>query len=336
MLLKLKYLFSITCMIFLFTACSKEYSYENGGVLNGGTSIYTLAGAPGACESDSVGGTYKAGTVLNNSNVVVVIVNVDSIGTYSISTNNSDGISFNGSGIFAAIGTQAITLTGTGTPSAAGTFNFVPGTNGCSFSITVAAGDTTTDTTTTEDCKSCTYLPLCVGSTYTYSTGSTTTTADYLSVTDTTFDGAVYKKVTEASGNSYINCDNGVVTVVAFNITSVNGTTTLAELKQILLEANAAVGTTWTQTIVNGYGEPDTYDYTIAEKGISRTVLGVTFSNVIHVSSVVSVAVSGITDTTNTTDYYYASGIGLIESDLSDYATGTLESQQLLQSYNIP
>ncbi|MEP7165958.1 MAG: hypothetical protein ABI741_14745 [Ferruginibacter sp.] len=131
----------ILCMA--FTACEKEYSEENGnnpnaggGGSSSGTAIYTLTGTPGACSTPIINGIYTAGTAMNASNTVILTVDVTTVGTYTISTGTSNGISFSGTGTFTITGSQIIILTGSGTPAATGTFSYIPGTNGCSFSIT--------------------------------------------------------------------------------------------------------------------------------------------------------------------------------------------------------
>lgn len=123
-------------------ACSFSVTVSSGGGSSGGTAVYTLNGAPGNCTSFTPGGTFKAGTPLVTGNFANISVNVTTIGTYTISTNTINGITFSATGTFTATGNQLVQLTGTGTPIVAGAFTFRPGTNGCDFSITVtpAAG----------------------------------------------------------------------------------------------------------------------------------------------------------------------------------------------------
>jgi len=132
----------------LFTSCTKEYSVESGllpgsagGGTQTGTAQFTWSGAPGGCSAFVVNGNYAAGSALNASNTVILEVDVTTPGTYVVTTGTANGISFSGSGTFTTTGTQILTLTGSGTPTTAGTNSFVPGTNGCSFSITtITAG----------------------------------------------------------------------------------------------------------------------------------------------------------------------------------------------------
>ena len=102
---------------------------------------FTLSGAPNNCTEPQLTGTYQAGLGLNsNNNLLVIQVDVTVPGTYSITTDTLDGISFSASGKFTNTGSQTITLHGFGTPSFARNliFNIVsPVTQGCSFDVSV-------------------------------------------------------------------------------------------------------------------------------------------------------------------------------------------------------
>lgn len=125
----------------IFLGCEKEFSEENGGAIGaggttGGTSVFTLEGAPGACTTPAIAGSYKAGTALTASETITLIVNVTTPGTYTISSGTANGITFSDAGTFAAAGLTFIELKAVGQiPTATGTFNYKPGTNSCSFAI---------------------------------------------------------------------------------------------------------------------------------------------------------------------------------------------------------
>lgn len=70
-----------------------------------------------SCGSATVNGVYKVGTALGVSNTITLPVNVSALGSYTVTTNTVDGISFSGSGTFTSTGAQNITLNGTGTPT---------------------------------------------------------------------------------------------------------------------------------------------------------------------------------------------------------------------------
>lgn len=95
------------------------------------------------CASAVVNGTYQAGTPLTSSNTVSITVNVATAGPYNIITTATNGMTFSASGTFSTTGPVTIDLTGSGTPTTAGTFNItVPGTTPCSFAVTCIAGAT--------------------------------------------------------------------------------------------------------------------------------------------------------------------------------------------------
>ncbi|HNP54117.1 MAG TPA: hypothetical protein PKK69_05855 [Ferruginibacter sp.] len=100
--------------------------------------VYTFGGAGGFCTGAVLDGLYMESLAMNTSNTVEVSVNVSVAGSYQITTNTVNGISFSGSGIFQSVGAQPVLLTATGTPTNSGTFNYaVSGSSSsCSFSIT--------------------------------------------------------------------------------------------------------------------------------------------------------------------------------------------------------
>jgi len=100
---------------------------------------FTYNGAPGNCIAPVINGTYAAGTALNGTNSIVLGVNVTVAGSYSVSTNSSNGVTFSGSGNFTSTGANTITLTSSNIPSAAGAFTYTPA-GGCSFDITYTGG----------------------------------------------------------------------------------------------------------------------------------------------------------------------------------------------------
>jgi hypothetical protein len=135
-----------------FISCKKEYSVENGA---GTTATFTYDGAPNNCLVPAVQGSYLTGTALDASNTVSLAVNVTKLGTYSVSTNSINGITFSGTGTFTVLGSQNIDLTGTGTPVAQGPYAFKATANGCTFTVDViGAGPAAvyTYTSTTGDC----------------------------------------------------------------------------------------------------------------------------------------------------------------------------------------
>ncbi len=89
------------------------------------------------------------------------------------------------------------------------------------------------------------------------------------------------------------------------------------KVENLYLKAGATVNSSWSQTYNISYNSLPlavTALNKIEEKGISRTVNGKTYNNVIHVSTTLSVA--GVPPASLVTDihYYYAPNYGLIES----------------------
>ncbi len=90
-----------------------------------------------------------------------------------------------------------------------------------------------------------------------------------------------------------------------------------SKVENLYLKAGATVGSTWSQPYnisFNSVPLTVTVVNKIEGKGISRTVNGVSYNNVIHVST--SISVAGVPPTALVTDidYYYAPNFGLIEN----------------------
>jgi hypothetical protein len=102
--------------------------------------VFTLAGSPDTCTAPVISGVYAKGTALSASNTITLKVNVTTAGSYNITTNTANGISFSGSGVFVSTGNDMdVTLTGSGTPSEKGITTLTPDiTSSCSFNIPVA------------------------------------------------------------------------------------------------------------------------------------------------------------------------------------------------------
>lgn len=101
---------------------------------------FTFSGGPGSCMDFSTSGDYVVGVDLNSSNTVNIKLNVTVAGSYTISTNASNGMTFSSTG-FVQTGEQIITLTGSGKPVNTGVTPIPISYNGssCSFSVEVLA-----------------------------------------------------------------------------------------------------------------------------------------------------------------------------------------------------
>ena len=110
-------------------------SISSSGV--GSVSSGVLGDSSGSCKPVILGGSYSPGTALSTSNTVQLEVTVAVPGSYTISSNTANGISFAKSGTFTATGLQTVILTGNGTPITSGTQNFIVtyGNSQCTFAI---------------------------------------------------------------------------------------------------------------------------------------------------------------------------------------------------------
>ena len=113
----------------------------------GNTAVYTLGATAGTCTGAVTAGTYQAGIATTAANTATINVNVTTIGTYNITSTTVNGLTFSKAGTFTATGAQTVVLNATGTPTAAGPFNYptTGGTSTCSFSVTAAPGTTPTN-----------------------------------------------------------------------------------------------------------------------------------------------------------------------------------------------
>lgn len=94
-----------------------------------------------------------------------------------------------------------------------------------------------------------------------------------------------------------------------------------ANIESLYLKSDAAVNTSWEETITLALGAPIgsvpvKITYTIREKRISKTVNGITYANVIHVGGVLSAPAPFNTGLTSDLHGYYAPKYGLIQSDI--------------------
>lgn len=134
---------------------------------------------------------------------------------------------------------------------------------------------------------------------------------------DSTINGKAYHVFTNSTGspNEYYNITgNDYYTFRSLGAALANLT-----VENIYLKDNAAAGASWSQVVnlpLSGVPGtvPATITNTIAEKGISRTVNSIVYTNVIHVTTTISV--QGLPAGSLNTDIqsYYAPKSGLIES----------------------
>ena len=165
------------------------------------------------------------------------------------------------------------------------------------------------------------YITTSTGSTWNYhetdSSGTTPVNKDY-TLTSTSRDSSI-------NGRNYHIFSNSVGGSQYLNITGSDyyqfdslpagfGTTVFERLYLIDI---APVGISWTQTLsvtLSGIPVPVTLTYNIAEKGISRSVNGTNYTDVIHVTTSISSSLIPAASLTTNINSYYAKKYGLIET----------------------
>lgn len=136
---------------------------------------------------------------------------------------------------------------------------------------------------------------------------------------DSTINGRSYHVFTNSSGsaNEYYNITGNDY----YNFRSFPAAFGGSNVEYIYLKDNAVVGANWSQTFpitVTGIALNVSLTNTITEKGISKTVKGTTYNDVIHVTTTMAVTLGGLPLPAGalTTDIqsYYAGKFGMIQS----------------------
>ncbi len=264
-----------------------DLSNNSGG--GGGTpAVGTLGADAGICTPVTPEGTYTQGTSLSSLNTVQVQVNITTPGTYAITTNQVNGVSFSNAGAFADTGVQNVVLIGAGTPVDAGdhTFTVTFGSGNCVFPITFLPG-------TQIDAD---YFPTTANSNWAYGLeGGTDEDSLLVTALGTTFtiDGNVYTGLItdlippsgepdtaffRKSGNDYFEY---IDPAGIFPFDESN------PVEYIFLKDNVNAGTSFQSPDFTGTVDsvPATayIKMTIIEKGVVATVGTSTFNNVIKV-----------------------------------------------------
>lgn len=303
--------------------------------------VFTLSGAPANCTGAILSGTYTVGSSTSATHTVKLNVDVTTAGSYNITTNASNGLTFSASGVFTTTGAQTVTLTATGTPTAAGAFNFSPtaGTSTCSFSVNcvaappVPAGD---------------YFPLTNNSWWSYDIVSIPDSIYNVIIGTKAYNGNTYSEMQSnyqgfpedtlhyrKNGNNYFHwvISDYYSAQFAFDNPS------LVDIN--FLRENAATGTTWSSAEYTGTAGGATpaklrYDFKIQNANTSIVVNGKNFTNVIAVSVTVQLSVSGLPYTPiERNDFYYAKGIGLVKIIYNDLLGGSVLGEIDIRNYQV-
>lgn len=127
---------SLLSVLLLMNACQKEVSFENSSNPSSGS---LQADGTGECLPKNVSGVYEVGVALDpDSNYMDVQVDVGKTGSYIVTTDTINGMSFRSVGVFNATGLNTVTLKGSGTPLTDGINNFTVtyDTTQCSVAVT--------------------------------------------------------------------------------------------------------------------------------------------------------------------------------------------------------
>ncbi|MGC8749970.1 hypothetical protein [Hydrotalea sp.] len=312
----LKYgIFALTIM-FLFQACSKEYSYETGKGYSG-VAIGTLQDSTGNCQNVFVNGTYVVDSVLTDSNYIVVTVNIISPGKYYIFTDTANGFWFADSSIVLSTGTQNIKLKGYGKPILPVDANFVItfGSSACQFTIpynTAVIGN---------------YFPTTAGSYWTYNDSqlNDTITTHALSVlANVANTGQTYAVFVDRLGDTSLYRRSGNT---YYTYGSIYPDPSVQPVEYAFLKAGVPAGTSWdspiVSVVVSNQNIKVKYHFTLLGSGLTASYNGNNFTNVIKVQLDIQALVPPAINyaTAQTSYFYYAEGIGLIAIEVPGSTT---------------
>lgn len=292
--------------------------------------VYVNSGAPPptaytfTCSSTTFGtGVYTAGTAVGPQHTVTLSVAVTSPGPWSINVAAINGISFSGSGTFAAAGNAQITLTAAGTPLVASppSYNYIVsnGASTCAFSITVAASPAAPNLD---------YVPQTSFSNWSSRLVNGTpadTTFIQVSANSKTFGPNSYKIFevkdmgvptdsiyNRKSGGKYYQYIDGNLGVLANPINN----------EYMVLDSTLAVNDTWTKSfgpnVAMGFPLSNIrVDAQILGKGETQTVASIVYTNVIRVKYSYTATVLLVGDVpVASEERWFARGIGVIRSSI--------------------
>jgi hypothetical protein len=223
---------------------NNTFCYIDVDVNDGGTAtdaVYTLGGDGSTCTGAVLTGTFMESLPATSNNTASIDITVSTGGNYTLSTPVLNGVSFSSTGSFTT-GNTGVTLTASGTPIAAGTFNYTVSGAGtfCTFSVV--------------------YAPLAAPATYVF-TGAPT------DCSGATLSGNYTAGVATSQSNT-ANININVSTTGSYNISTpqVNG---------VSFQGTGLINTAGNQTLVlYAIGIPaiaGTFNYTISGSGSTCT-----------------------------------------------------------------
>lgn len=292
--------------------------------------VYVNSGAPPptaftfTCSNTTFGsGVYTAGTVVGPQHTVTLSVAVTSTGPWSINIAAVNGISFSGSGTFTTAGNTQVTLTASGTPTAASppAFNYIAtsGASGCTFAITCAAPAPTPNLDYVPQTNFSNWSSRLVNGT------PTDTTYIQVSANSKTFGPETYKifeiKDMGTPTDSVFNRKNGGK-YFQYIDGNLGVLTNPINKEYLVLDSTKLVNDTWTASfgpnVAMGFPLSNIrVDAQILAKGETQTVALISYNNVIRVKYTYTATVIGLGDRpVAEEERWFARGIGVIRSSV--------------------
>ena len=221
------------------TNCYIDVDVNDGGIAT--DAVYTLGGNGSTCTGAVLTGTFMESLPTASNNTASIDLTVASGGNYSLTTPVVNGVSFSSTGSLTT-GNTGVTLTATGTPTAAGTFNYIVSGAGtsCTFSVT--------------------YEPLASPATFVFTGAPADCSGATLSGT--------YTAGLATSQSNTANININVATIGSYNVSTpqVNG---------VSFQGTGLINSAGNQTLVlYAVGVPaiaGTFNYTISGSGSSCT-----------------------------------------------------------------
>lgn len=171
----------------------------------------------------------------------------------------------------------------------------------------------------------CTYFPYTIGSEFVYGTtqanGTVDTTKEEV-IGDTIINGYTCKILRHTSNStansrlSFANCNNGHYMQRNLFIPGYN----VVVDSFVYLKDNLAAGDTWTNSFAgsfNGISVDVEYENHYVGTSATRVVNGQTFNNVINIRVDLYVTTLSLRQQVGTYNYYFAEGVGFIETDFN-------------------
>lgn len=181
------------------------------------------------------------------------------------------------------------------------------------------------------------YQPLTRGSFWTYS--STQNDVEYTTTTTLTGNTRVFNAKVFWEGETVAPADEKSMSYYYYGdhmyILKDDNLFAGATTELVYLNDTAAVGYSWTQ-LLTIEETPARFLGSITERGLTKTVNGKSFKNVIHTTLLLQYQLTGTYETYATYDFYIAKNVGIIETDTKIDMFGVkVESSLVLKDYSV-